>query len=335
MAQGWSQTEAATQAAQQARERINNSRLPQLTTAAVQAAKGGQPQLARFLEQGDSVHSFHVHEYNVPSNTGGQSWRRQFTCANQDPWWSECRGCQAGLKRKLRGVFNVIWRSAPVYRKDAEGNRQKVGNDFIIDGYLDQVVILSVPSTTSEELRKKDAEYHGLMSRDVILAESGNTFQPWSISLANIDGGPQPFTENDQALAAKKHDLNAFMKPPAVQEQQQIITQYGPNSGVSPNASGGFASPQGNAAQAGSAGGFLAGAQLPQQGQGMPPAPPQAPAPMPVPGGGAFGAAQQPVPAPVQVPVPAQQVAPAPVPAPVQQPPVAPVPQPVPAPVQQ
>lgn len=258
MSKGWDRVEQATAAAQEARERAEQSRLPQLFTSAVKAAKGGHPVVIRFLEQGPDVNTFDRHEYQVPDNRGG-FYRRQFTCLREVK--QECPGCSAGLKIKVRGVYNVIQRNRAVLRKDKDGRPIKdPSGNYIVDGHQDQVVIFDVPSTTAEELRKKDATYHGLMSRDLQLSESGSSFQPWTIEPADIDSGPQPMSQGDQALAAHKHDIDAFMKPPSPAEAQQIVNQYGGNSGAQQNsAPGGAVGPQGNATAAGAANGFLAG----------------------------------------------------------------------------
>lgn len=290
LSKGWNKVEQATQASAEARARAELSRLPQLFTTAVKVAKGGGPVIVRFLEQNEMVNVFDRHEYRVPDNRGG-FFRRQFTCLREVN--QECPGCAAGLKIKVRGVYNVIQRNRPVLRIGTD-NRPIKGPDqrYIVDGYQDQVVILDVPSTTAEELRKKDASYHGLMNRDLMLSDSGSTFQPWSIEPADIDSGMVPMSENDQALAAKKHDLDAFMKPPSGPEAQQIVNQYGGNSGAVQQGQAGPppVGPQGNGGNAQAANGFLAGAQVPA---GMT--------------GSAFGAAQQvATPAPVPAAPPAQ-----------------------------
>lgn len=298
MAQGTSKIQAHAAAAQEARERAQQSTLPQLYTSHVKAAKGGKPAIVRFLEQGEEIHSYDRHEYQVPDNRGG-FYRRQFTCLKESPWnQPECPGCQAGLKIKLRGVYNLIQRGRAVLRRGPD-NKPIKGPDgkYLVDGYQDQVVILDVPSTTATVLTDKDGKYHGLMSRDLLLSDSGETFQPWSIEPADIDSGPQPMSQNDLVLMAQKHDLDAFMKPPSFDEALQIVRQYGGNSGANNNGGGqAYTGPQGNAQATGSANGFLAGAQNPQV--------PGAPA-------GAFGAAAaavQPPAQPVQPPAPAQTV---------------------------
>lgn len=291
MAKGDQKVEQTVQAQAEARERAMQQGLPQLKTGHVKAARGGSPVTVRFLEQGEDKNSYDIHEFQVPDGKGG-FYRRQYTCLREAPWRnSECPMCAAGVKTKLRGVYNVIQRQRPVFRKDKDGRAMKdpQGN-YITDGYEDAVVILNVPSTTAAEIVNKDGAYKGLMSRDITLSDSGNTFQPWAIEPADVGSPGTPLSENDMALAAKKHNLDEFMKPPTPQEAAQVVFAYGGNSGASPNAQVPMASPQGTANQAGQASGFLAGAQVPAG----------------APAGSAFGAAQQPAP-PAASPVPAQQ----------------------------
>lgn len=296
MAKGWDKTQQATQAAAQARERAEQSRLPQLFTTAVKASKGGAPVIVRFLEQGPDINSYDRHEYQVPDGRGG-FYRRQFTCLRESPWNNPvCPGCQAGLKIKLRGVYNIIQRDRAVLRR-GQDNRPIKGPDNkpIVDGHEDQVVILDVPSTTAEALRQKDADYHGLMGLDLRLSDSGSTFQPWNVEPADIMQPLKPMTDADMALAAAKHDLDAFMKPPTFEEAQQIVSQYGANSGASGQ---------------------------PQQSYQQPAAPAPSQVPANVGQGGAFAGAQAAVAPPAAVPQaqPVPQAAPAPVPTPQAQP---------------
>lgn len=334
MARGTTKVQQAAQAQQEARARAQQNALPQIFTSSVDPSKGNGPVLARFLEQGEDINTYDRHEYSVPDGKGG-FYRRQFTCLRESPWnQPECPGCAAGLKIKLRGVYNVIWRNRAVYRKGADGKVIKVNGQPIIDGYADEVCILDVPSTTAEVLRGKDGSYHGLGTRDVILSASGNSFQPWNIEPADIGAPPTPLSENDMALYARKHDLDKFMEPPSFQEAAQIIAQYGANSGArqqAPMSPTQPVSPQGNGMQAQPANGFLAGAAVPGQGsafgaaqaavQPQPPVPQQqAPAPPP----------QSPYPPPVQPPAPPVMQPPQPLAPPVPQP----QPTPAPAPVQ-
>lgn len=297
MAKGWNEIEQQAQETAAARQRAKESYLPELRVN----PKFPGPFHVRFLEQGPDVNNFPVHEYDVPGNTG--TFKKRFTCFVEIG--QECPGCRAGMKTKRRGVFNLIQRSRPVLRKGTDGKalRDQVGG-FIIDGYRDEVVVANVGGPTSEMLRKADADYYGLMSRDFQIVYSGDTFQAWTMTPVMDESGvsgPMAMSEADQAMAAAKHNLAQYMAPPSQQEATEIIAKY-----VNKGQPGQQAAPTPQA-QPGNP--FVGGA----------PAIATSPA---VAGGGAFAGAQQPAPVPVPAPVPQQaQQPPAPVaPQPVQPP---------------
>lgn len=242
MAQGWDRVEQTAQATAEQRARWADQSVPQLWL------KSGESVTGRFLEQGPEIHNYAVHEYTVPNpNNPAQPYRRNFTCLNDREDGTPCPGCAAGMKRKIKGVFNLIQRNRPVLRKGQDGKAIKVNGQYITDGYQDDVVVWLVPSTTAEEVRKKDAAYNGLMTGDVTISKTGAQFQPYSIEPADIANFATPLSESDQALQAKKHDLDKFMAPPSFQEAAQIVAQHGGQATTAapsgPQAAPGQASP--------------------------------------------------------------------------------------------
>lgn len=234
---GWSAVEENTAATQAARDRAQQSTLPDLK---VNARRPG-PYVIRFCEQGNegphAINSFYVHAYNEPDGKGGW-YNRYFTCLTEVGVPSnQCPGCIAGLKRKVRGVYNVIERQRPILRRDPATKKaiKTATGDYIIDGHQDQVVVANVGGPTAEMLRKLDGNMGGLMSRDWIVSYSGDNFQAWAIN-AQVDSAGNSMatsmSESDLALFAAKHDLDAYMKPPTVQDAQQIVNQFGANSGA-------------------------------------------------------------------------------------------------------
>lgn len=293
MPKGWDAIEEQSSALQEQREQFGQGFKPELRVG----VKHQGPFIVRFLEQGQDVSNYAVHTYKVPNPQvpGGFSDRR-FTCLNQAPWSDpNCPGCTSGMKRKHRGVFNVIQRNRAIYRKGADGKTIKTATgDYITDGYADTVVIANVGGPTAEALRKADASYRGLMSRDFQITYSGDTFQAYSLApMLDNQGNANatPMSEADHQLAQAKHDLDEYMKPPTLQEAAQLVARYGGNSGVqnqshagAPAGPGGMQQPQQNP--------LLAGMQVPAGtnvlagalgGTGQPPAQPQQPAPAPVP----------------------------------------------------
>lgn len=252
MAKGWNPIEEQAVATQAARERAQQSFLPELRVN----AKNPGPYVIRFGEQGQDVNSFPVHEYKEPDGRGG-FYSRRFTCLREVG--QECPGCQAGMRVKYRGVYNLIQRQRPVFRKDKDGKAIKHNGQYIIDGYADTVVVANVGGPTAEMLRKADATYRGLMSRDFTVSFSGDTFQSWNLAPVIAEDGSSnatPLSEADQLLLTAKHDLDAYMKPPEPQEAAQLVARYGGNSGAQ-------VGPPQAAPQAAPANQFLEGAQLP------------------------------------------------------------------------
>lgn len=301
MAKGWDNIEQQAAQTAEARQEMQEKRLPELRVN----QRNPGPYVIRFLEQGTDVNNYPVHEYKVVQ--GGNTYNRNFTCLSEVG--QPCPGCEAGLKRKNRGVFNLIQRNRPILRKGQDGKSLKnPDGSYIVDGYQDTVVVANVGGPTADMLRKSDGDYRGLMSRDFQVQFSGDTFQSYFLTPA-MDGQGNavatPLSESDQYLAANKHNLDAYMRPPTYEKAQEIIRKYGQNSGAQIQQPGGYpqgAPPQGNAGQAQPANGFLAGVTQPLAG---PPA-------------SAFGAAQAAV-APQPVPVSQPQV-----PAPIQQQPAMP-----------
>jgi hypothetical protein len=257
MAKGWDGIEQQAQATAEARARFEQGFKPELKVN----EKNPGPYIIRFLEQGPDVNNYPVHEYKVPNpNVRGGVSHRRFTCLSEVG--QECPGCSAGMKVKRRGVYNVIQRQRPVFRKDKDGKAIYVNSEPIIDGHQDEVVIANVGGPTANMLRQLDGKMQGLMSRDFDVTFSGDSFQAWNITGA-LDGAGNsmatPMSEADMALAANKHNLDEYMKPPTFQEAAQIVAQYGGGSG----GGGGSPAAASQAQAAAPANAFLAGAEVP------------------------------------------------------------------------
>lgn len=263
MAKGWGLVEQAV-AAQEARKQEAGSFGNILRSKQIRESEGAMV-VVRFLEQGNegphAINCYPRHEYKKPDmRASGGAFTDHFTCLRERDPNADCPGCNAGLKIVVRTALNAIQRQRPVLRRDAEGKAIKTPTGYIIDGYADDVVYWECASTTAEVVRRLDGKYGGLMSRDWELSWTGASFQPYALSPADVDGGPQPMSDADLALAAKRHDLDEIYKPPSFQEAAQIVARFGQNSGGSasmPTAvqQGGQSPPMGNE--------FLAGVNLP------------------------------------------------------------------------
>lgn len=175
----------------------------------------GDSAVVRFLEQGDDVSWAWCHEVPIE----GREYGRPVACRDQDESGQRigepCPGCEKDQKRKFQGWINVIWRDAPVFKKNAEGRLEKDGNKRpIVVGYDDQVACWQSGILVFEELSGKDVTYKGLTSRDFRITRRGTGLNTkYSIEPADPDGGSQPLSEKDKQLAAGKYDFKEDVVP--------------------------------------------------------------------------------------------------------------------------
>lgn len=180
--------------------------------------KDGETAVVRFLEQGDDVRSGWFHKTKP---TDKFKYGRFIPCRDQDPETSQrigedCPGCESNdkevTKRKYRGVFNVIWRNAPVFETDEEGKvnwNKQIGNE-------DVVAVWEVGSELLDDLAYVDGKYKGLGSRDFEITRRGSGLDTkYSIGPADPDSGVVPMSKEDLALSDTKYDLNEIVEPPS------------------------------------------------------------------------------------------------------------------------
>jgi hypothetical protein len=160
----------------------------------------GDAATVRFLEQGDDVFSYYVHEVG--------DYKTKIPCLDQEDEGASCPGCTHQFPRKLKGLINVIWRNAPVYERDEDDRFVKEGNNKIVKGHKDQIAVWEQGVTVFNALGAKDVAYKGISSRDFVITRSGvKRDTSYSIEPADVDGGPQPPSDDDKKLAKDKYDL--------------------------------------------------------------------------------------------------------------------------------
>lgn len=165
--------------------------------------------VVRFLEEGEDVVSMWAHQLPPPP---GRSFGSYVACRDQDPETGErigeeCPGCENELKRRFRGLINLIWRDAPVFDKDDDGKtnfNKVVGNE-------DQVVIWETGIEVFEDLQILDESYGGLTNRDFKVRRKGEKLNT-SYSIIP-DGDASPVSKTDKKLAEDKFDLNELTTP--------------------------------------------------------------------------------------------------------------------------
>lgn len=234
MARGWDPVAERAQAAAEQQKRFDEGNVPMIFSKEIRAGnKDGGPLVVRFLEQDQDVYSFERHPFLKPGN----KYPDHETCLSEVG--VECPACRAGIRSTRKGAYNLIVRDRAVLRKGADGKAIKnPDGSFIVDGYADQLVVWECSNTTANVIRQADHQFKGLMSRDLLLTLTGNDKNPYALYPVDVDGGPQPMSAEDLALAAKKFDLNVVFKPPTQQEMASLVAKYGANSGASGPAQG-------------------------------------------------------------------------------------------------
>lgn len=255
MAKGKGPIQEAAAAAAEQQRRFAEQSVPMLFGKEIKAGgPDGGPLIVRFLEQDQDINSFERHPFTKP----GQQYPDLTTCLSEVA--VDCPACRAGIKSTRKGAYNLIVRNRAVLRKGADGKVVRAPDgSFIVDGYADQIVVWECSNTTANVLVRADGDYGGLMTRDFQLRYTGNDKNPYDVVPAVIDGGHQPMSAEDMALAAKKHDLDKVFAPPKQAEMAELVRKYGANSGASgPQAAMPSALPQAAVHNP-----YLAGAQLP------------------------------------------------------------------------
>jgi hypothetical protein len=211
MARGFKKFEDA---AQEASERNSTGGYAKLRLK----LEDGQEAIVRFLEEGDSVAGAWFHKVTVE----GRTFPVRVICLDQDDETgarngTDCPGCDQSLPRSFRGYFNVIWRDAPVFKRNDEGKVVKDSqNKLQIVGNETQVALWETDEETAFALADVDESFKGLTSRDFKIKRRGEKLATtYTVQPADADGGPQPMSEEDIALAkAEANDLDALLAKP-------------------------------------------------------------------------------------------------------------------------
>lgn len=181
----------------------------------------------RFLEQGDEVYSYWLHNFSKQDGVNG--WKVDFPCLDSNDDGTPCPGCEYDLHRTFKGLINVIWRDAPVYETDSDGRfvRDARGN-FNQIGEEDQVAVWKQGIRVFTMLGQKDVAYKGLGSRDFVVTRSGTKADntTYAVEPADVDGGPQPMSEADLKLAENKYNLEEIANFKTYDEVVELIEEH-------------------------------------------------------------------------------------------------------------
>ena len=122
----------------------------------------------RPLEEGDDVAYAAVHPVKVPN----QQWDIDIICRDQLNEGEPCPGCEMGLKRKLKGWINVIWRDAPDFPQDENGKwNTKVDYESLPKS--DKIAIWSSGPIVFGRLDELDEDLDGISNYEFSVMREG------------------------------------------------------------------------------------------------------------------------------------------------------------------
>lgn len=199
--------------------------------------KADDETVVRFLEQDDEIFWCMMHEVPVE----GRQFGRDVVCLDQQKDGTPCPGCERDLPRKFKGFINLIWLDAPVFKRDNENKlvKDNIGDPIVI-GVKAQVAVWGSGIRLFEQLDEVNTNFRGLTSRPFKIKRKGEKLNTkYSISPADVDGGPQDFTKEEKELAAKKYDLNEFVKPKSYDEFLKELGERGRGGGGNGGGGGG------------------------------------------------------------------------------------------------
>lgn len=196
----------------------------------------GHSAVVRFLEQGDDVNWAWVHE--LPP-AGNRPVGDKIPCCAYDSdgiyTGDDCPGCEKGLKRTFQGAINLIWRDAPVFKRDEQKRLVKENGKVVAIGQEDQIAVWVSGITVFDDLNEIDSTYKGLSSRDFKVTRRGTQLNTkYSVNPADPDGGPQPLTTADETLAAEKYDLTSYVESPSYENWGKQKQNTGGSGGGNP-----------------------------------------------------------------------------------------------------
>lgn len=185
----------------------------------------GQSAIVRFLEQGDDV--VWAWGCQLPPKPPRQWGDWTPTLDQKRDGSVRCPLIEHGFSPIFRGFINLIWRDAPVYKRDENGRLARDAyNKLIQIGNEDQVFVWESGIKVFTTLEHVDATYKGLMSRDFRVTRRGANLQTsYAIDPADPDGGPHPMSPIDLALAQNKYDLTQFITPHSADELERMIAE--------------------------------------------------------------------------------------------------------------
>lgn len=186
----------------------------------------GDSAIVRFLEQGEEVYSYWYHDFSHVDKQNG--WKTKVPCLDQDDKGVPCPGCREDLPRKFEGLINVIWRNAPVFKKDDDDKlvKDKSGDYIVIDNKDQVAVWRGGIELFSKVLKRKDLTYKGLGTRDFEITREGLKLDTtYAVEPADVDAGASDLSDEDKTLAEDKYDLEEIANFKSEEDFNAIIEE--------------------------------------------------------------------------------------------------------------
>lgn len=152
----------------------------------------GDVAVIRVLDTGKDFKDAYVHRVEMETDEG-KTYYADVPCLDQDDTGTPCPGCKDDIDRRYKFWTNVIVRGD--------------------DGEADKLMIWSGGITIAKRLDKMDARY-GIGERDIEVEREGKKMNDTKYEIEWADEEDTPLSDDDKALAEKKHDLNRYAKPP-------------------------------------------------------------------------------------------------------------------------
>lgn len=187
--------------------------------------EAGDWAIVRFMNQGDEFQWTYCH--SLPRE--GSQWGDVTPCVHgkEHSPVKGCPMCDRGIKRSLRGFMPLIWRGAPVFKRENNKMVKGANGQYIQTGNADMVCVwTNINLDVCNVISEKDVAMKGLRSRDMKVTRFGDRPRvSYNIDPADIDSGPQMLSEADQKLWKEANvDLSVYLKP---LPQEVLFTRLG------------------------------------------------------------------------------------------------------------
>lgn len=174
----------------------------------------------RFVQNHDDIEW--ARKWKLPPNSQFR-YGEEVNCVDQFDDGTPDPGFAANLRSTWKAYPLLIWRNAPVYAKDAQGNFLKDGNgNRQITGYADQLAVWECSNKVYTTLQSIEGSIRGLANQDLKVTRIGTDQN----TVYNFfpEGMPGPLSPADQMVVTQQRiDVSPFVKIPTFDELQAYL----------------------------------------------------------------------------------------------------------------